>query len=113
MSLSTRHKQTPVTFWVLNQASDPLDPFGGGDTWTRSVTLCEYETGGGTQKDDNGAEFQPQTSIWPVTLIPRGARVKIGEHTNAEPPADAETVRKIGGGSGLVFQPVEYEAYTG
>lgn len=113
MSLSNRHKKTPVTFWVLTQASNPADPFGGGDTWARNETLCEFENGGGTQKDDSGAEFQPQTSIWPVALIPRGAKVKIGSHGDAVPPADSETVRKIGGGSGLSFQALEFEAYTG
>lgn len=114
MSLTNRHMTDQVTVWAFDESvTDPADPFDDGGAWVRTVLPCEFESGGETQKDSNGAEFQPQTTLYTAVEIARGARVKVGEHEDEEPPADSETVRKTGAGTGLSFQAREFEAWTG
>lgn len=114
MSLSSRHMIDKVTVWTPVEGTEtPSDPFNDPVTHTRIVLPCEYESGGKTQKDQSGAEFQPETTIYTVTAIAKGASVKIGEHSETSPPNDAETVRKVGGGTSLSFQVSEFVAWTG
>lgn len=114
MSLTNRHMTDQVTVWTFNEsATDPTDPFDDGGAWLRTVLSCEFESGGETQKDSNGAEFQPQTTLYTAVKIERGSRIKIGSHPELEPPADTETVRKVGAGTGLSFQAREFETWTG
>lgn len=113
MSLTTRHMIDKVTYWVYIEANDPTDPYATGG-WSAPTTLpCEYESGGRTQTDQNGAEFQPMSTYYTAKEIPRGAAVVLGASVELTPPANAETVRKVGKGTGLRGQASEFAAWTG
>lgn len=49
--------------------------------------------------DSNGAEFVPSTVVYcegnELDIPAVGDRVKIGQHSSATPPSDAEMVRKV------------------
>lgn len=114
MSLATRHMIDRVTVWVYDESGyDPTDPFSDPGIWVRNELPCEFESGGETQKDQNGAEFQPQTTVYTAVKIERGSRIKVGSHPELEPPADTETVRKVGAGTGLAHQQPEFVGWTG
>ena len=115
MSLTTRHMIDRVTVWTYDEEapSDPTDIYAEPGAWVRSELACEFESGGDTQKDDTGAEFQPQTTVYTAVRIDRGARIKIGAIPDDEPPADTETVRKVGAGTVLAHQQPEFVGWTG
>ena len=113
MRLATRHMIDRVTYWTFTEGATPTDPFAAG-SWSAPTTLqCEYETGGKVQRDQNGEEFTPMSVYWCVAAIPYGAFVVLGASAAAEPPANAEKVRKVGGGTSLRGQMPEFVAYTG
>lgn len=113
MSLTTRHMIDQLTYWVYAEANDPTNPYATG-SWSAPVTLqCEFESGGRTQTDQNGAEFQPMSTFYTASEIPRGASIMIGRYSSAEPPASAENVRKVGKGTSLRGQASEFVSWTG
>ena len=113
MSLASLHMIDKVTYWVWTSVQSPTDPFAAG-SWSGPVTLpCEYESGGKVQRDQHGDEFMPGSTYWTVQQIPRGAHVVLGESSASEPPANAEKVRKVGGGTSLAFQVSEFTHWTG
>lgn len=111
--LATKHMIDTVTVWVAHDSYDPNNPYNNQKTWANRKLKCEYESGGRTQVDSTGAEFRPATTVYTVEVIERGSMIKIGSHDDAEPPKDAELVRKSGGGTSLSFQMREYVAWTG
>lgn len=112
MSLATRHMTDKVTYWTKS-GYDPDDVYAS-EAFAAPVTIqCEYMTGGRMQRDVEGVEFQPATSIWSVSQIPFDAFVVFGESTALTPPGNAEKVRKTGTGTALAGQTIEYEAFTG
>lgn len=101
-----------VTFWTQS-GYDPGDPYAD-KAWSSPTTVqCEFLTGGEMQRGGDGVEFQPSMTIYSVVEIPYQAYVVYGESTAAEPPSNAEIVRKTGFGTGLRGQVTEYEAFTG
>ncbi|QDP61695.1 MAG: hypothetical protein Unbinned4466contig1000_7 [Prokaryotic dsDNA virus sp.] len=112
MSLATRHMIDKVTFWT-ESGYDPNDPYANQSYSAPQTISCEYMTGGSMQRDTEGVEFQPSTSIYSVVQIPFNAYVVYGASTDAAPPSNAEKVRKTGFGTGLRGQITEYEAFTG
>lgn len=101
-----------VTYWTQS-GYDPDDVYASS-TWSSPATIaCEYMTGGDMQRDAEGVQFQPSTTIYSLVSLPYGARVVFGESTATEPPNNAEIVRKTGFGTGLRSQVTEYEAFTG
>lgn len=113
MSLTTRHMIDSVTYWIYSDATDPTNPYAAG-SWSAPDTIpCEFLSGGETQVDRDGAEFQPMTTVYTAAEIPRGANIVIGESLAAAPPGDAETVRKSGKGTSLRHQPPEFVSWTG
>lgn len=112
MSLATTHMIDKVTFWTAS-GYDASNPYAA-QTWSAPQTIqCEYMTGGRMQRDNEGVEFQPATSIYSVVEIPFRAYLVFGESVALEPPSNAEIVRKTGFGTGLAGQVTEYEAFTG
>lgn len=112
MPLATRHMTNKVTYWTKSGYT-PANPYADGTWSSPTVIQCEYMTGGNMQRDAEGVEFQPSTSIWSVVSIPFGAYVVFGESGATEPPGGAEIVRKTGFGTSLRGQTTEYEAFTG
>lgn len=111
MSLARRHMTDKVTYWTQS-GYDPDNPYGA-QSWSSPVTVsCEYMTGGNMQRDIEGVEFQPSTTIYSVEQLPYSARVVFGTSTATEPPRNAEIVRKTGFGTELRGE-IEYEAFTG
>lgn len=101
-----------VTFWT-DSGYDEDDIYAPKE-WTAPVTvMCEYLTGGSMQRDIEGVEFQPMSSIYSVEPIPFSARIVLGESNSATPPDNAEVIRKTGTGTSLRFQSKEYESFTG
>tara|TARA_S200002703_G_scaffold90114_1_gene77741 strand:+ start:1674 stop:2012 length:339 start_codon:yes stop_codon:yes gene_type:complete len=112
MSLATRHMIDKVTFWTKS-GYDANDPYAEPAWSAPTVIQCEYLTGGNMQRDGQGVEFQPSTTVYSVVSIPYDARLVFGESVATEPPSDAEIVRKTGFGTTLRGMVTEYEAYTG
>ena len=113
MSLTTRHMIDKVTYWLYVEGGSPTDPYADG-YYTVPVTLpCEFETGGKVQRSKEGEEFTPATTYYTTAEIPFGAFVVTGESVELTPPANAEKVRKVGGGTSLRGQLPEFVAWTG
>ena len=91
----------------------PADPFQDRN-WSRNVINCCIASGGKTQTDGDGAQFQPSTTYWSDIEIRRGARIKPGDHLDAKPPNDTETIRKSSSWSVHPAQNIrDYVGYTG
>ena len=113
MSLTTRHMIDQVTYWVRSDATNPTDPFASG-SWAAPVTvICEFESGGKIQRDQDGEEFMPSSTYYTASEIPAGAFVVLGSSVDSSPPATAEKVRKIGKGTSLRGQASEFVSWTG
>jgi hypothetical protein len=113
MSLASRHMIDKATYWLYVAGGSPTDPHVDG-YYTVPVTLpCEFETGGKIQRDKNGEEFTPASTYYVTQEIPLGAFVVTGEKTELTPPANAEKVRKVGGGTSLKGKSPEFVAWTG
>lgn len=112
MSLARRHMTDKVTYWTKS-GYNVNDPYAT-QTWSAPITVqCEYMTGGTMQRDLEGVEFQPSTTIYSVQSIPFDAYVVFGESSLSEPPESAEIVRRTGFGTSLRGQATEYEVFTG
>lgn len=101
-----------VTYWTKS-GYDPEDIYADKAFSAPVVIACEYMTGGSMQRDNDSVEFTPTSSIYSIVSLPFGAYVLFGEHTDLEPPSNAEIVRKTGTGTPLLGQLTEYEAFTG
>lgn len=103
-----------VTFWA-----PVLDAYGQESSWTRSVFSCEYKSGGQLILSNTAAQFFPNTIVYleasDANAPQKGWKMKLGEHTDASPPDDAETVRSVRSNDPSTFNEglPDYEVATG
>ena len=110
---SRRFMTDKVTVWTAVEGSgSPFDPNPDG-IWHRDVYPCTYAAGGETQTDQNGAEFKPRSTFYVAVEIARGVRVALGDVEEVEPPATAETVRKVDTWTPLRGQARDWVLFTG
>ncbi len=101
-----------VTYWIWNSGATQTNPHAPG-SWSAPVTTsCEYESGGKVQRTNEREEFTPNSTYYTTVTVPLGAMVILGESLEAEPPSNAEKVRKVGGGTSLGFQASEFVWWT-
>ena len=83
----------------------------------KGVIDCEYEQGGSTQRDQNGTEFVPMSTFYPVSSaveIKRGDKVVLGDTSGETSPVGTEEVLKVSSASASYFGwPDERVVYTG
>lgn len=98
-----------ATIWTPTKPASTFEDGG----WERDFVDVAISAGGKIQRDQDGAEFTPMTTYFSTGEIARGQRIKPGEHLDAEPPADAETLRKVDSWTPLAGQPRDWVGYTG
>ncbi|MCC4288514.1 hypothetical protein [Vreelandella aquamarina] len=99
MSATSRWVYTnQATLWLQTGKRDPYtrEPLFSGP----HVIACTFENMGDTQTDDNGQQFVPRDTVWHEDSLPikSGDRIVIGDALDdAEPPATAKAIKKVGG----------------
>ena len=101
-----------ATVWqlTLTGGDGPFDP--PTENWARSVIDCEWQTGNETKKDENNAEFLPRTVFFTLVAVPKNSKILPGDIPDLTPPANAETVRAVDGGTGFPGEPIEFVVST-
>ena len=101
-----------ATVWQLTMTGGdgPFDP--PTESWARSVIGCEWTTDNTTRKDDTGAEYTPRTLFYTLVAVPKNSKILPGDIPDLTPPANAETVRAVDGGTGFPGEPVEFVVST-
>ncbi|MGB2063666.1 MAG: hypothetical protein ACPHUL_00835 [Marinomonas gallaica] len=105
-------------------ATDKMTVYGfttnnwGEETFTlKGVIACEYEQGGSMQRDQNGDQFVPMSTFYPVAssiVIERGDKIALGDTSSGSVPNTAEEVKKVSRSSGGYFGwSDEMVVYTG
>ncbi|MBX2847078.1 MAG: hypothetical protein KTR16_02065 [Acidiferrobacterales bacterium] len=96
-----------------------VDAYGQSTYSVKGVIKCEYEQGGSMQRDENGTEFVPMSTFYPVESsieIKRGDFVALGDTSSISDPVEAggETVKKAPKyGHGYMGWGEETIVYTG
>lgn len=76
------------------------DDFGQPIAAIKGVVDCELSKGGDLQRDQNGDQFVPMATIYPVStttvVVTEGDRIAFGDTSaQASPPRNAQLVRKV------------------
>lgn len=112
---SSRFMTDICTVWIYQGSAGGGSPFvenpDGG--WIRKAIKCTHAQGSETKTDQNGAEFQPKSTFYVAEEITRGVKIKLGNIDEVEPPADAETVRKVETWTPLRNQSQDWVLFTG
>ncbi len=100
-TIRSRFLKDKVTIWKPN-TYDASSPYSDG--YASPITLsCNYIDGGRAVRTAEGDTFTPSKTIriksYPVEL---DDMIAIGTYTSTEPPADAERVGGLKGGTTLV-----------
>ena len=102
-----------LTVWTRSGT----DKYGQPSYVRAGVVRCEFEEGGSMQRDEDGTEFVPMSTFYPVAgsiEIKRNDRVMLGDVADLTPPRESETVRKSAKYSAGYFGwPDETVVYTG
>ena len=89
-----RFLKDTVTRW-REGVYDPDNPYSSG--WADPVTIkCNYRSGGSIQRDQDGADFMPESTYRCKSAdVQVGDRVILGISTATKPTASAETVKQV------------------
>lgn len=97
--------------------SKTVNEFGDTTTARVGVVKCEYMQGGKMQRDENGTEFVPMSTFYPVdssVSISRGDFVYLGDSTEESLPIGSEEVRKVSiSGDDYFGRGNDIEVFTG
>ena len=84
---------------IMTVYSEESDEWGQSSYTVFGPLKCEYMQGGLMQRDENGQEFVPASTFYPVdssVTIKRGDYVFLGDSsTSLTPPNESEIVKKV------------------
>jgi hypothetical protein len=95
-SLTDSFATSKITVWAIASTDDY-----GAPTFANPVVFdASLKTGGDTAKDEQGVEFQPQSTYWPsvaIGVISRGQYIAKGDQSAVPDPTtiSSEIIRQV------------------